>query len=81
MTAPPVPEWATQPTSLERYVEKVRVTQWRNDCVYRTESLGTGWFPESAITANVPQKTWILYVAASDEFARTHMTIRRATPG
>ncbi len=64
----------------EEYREKIRITEWRDGCVYRTESLGTGWFPQDVINGNLPRETSILYIAADDDFARTHMTIRRVTP-
>jgi len=65
-------------TRYEEYREKFRITSWRDGCVYGTVSLGCGWFPAEEIQANRPGSTGIMYVAASDEFARNHMTVRRA---
>jgi hypothetical protein len=62
----------------ELYQEIFEITQWRDGCVYKTISLGTDWFDESVSKENIPSKTNLLYVAANDEFARTHMTIRKA---
>jgi hypothetical protein len=67
---------AADTTQYEVYREKFRITEWRDGCVYRTESLGCGWFamPES----ERPSEIGIMYAAASDEFARNNMTIRKA---
>lgn len=59
----------------EVYMEKYRITEWRDGCVYRTESLGYGWF--DAEEAKAPQDKNIRYAAASTEVALTQMTIRR----
>ena len=47
----------------EEYREKIQVTEWRDGCVFRTVSLGTGWFPQDVINGNLPRETNILYVA------------------
>lgn len=62
----------------EVYMELFRITQWRDGCVYRTESLGCSWFPKAVVDANHPAGSNLMYVAASDEFAATHSTIRLA---
>ena len=62
----------------EEYREKFRITEWRDGCIYGTVSLGCGWFPQEEIHGNLPAVTKIMYVAASDEFAKNNMTIRRA---
>jgi hypothetical protein len=64
----------------EEYRELFRITEWRDGCVFRTESLGYGWFPQAEVKANRPAESDLIYAAASDEFAQTHMTIRRAAP-
>ena len=61
----------------EHYREVFRITSWRDGCVYDTESLGCMWVAGAVIAANVPGETNLMYVAASDEFANTHMTVRR----
>jgi len=61
----------------EVYRERFRITERRDGCVYRTESLGTGWFDDNMVKANEPGKTDIMYVAASDEFAENNTTIRK----
>ena len=61
----------------EQYMEKFRITEWRDGCVYATESLGCDWFPAETVQGNRPGSTGIMYVAASDDFARTHASIRR----
>jgi hypothetical protein len=60
----------------EVYRARFQVVEWKEGAIFRTKSLGTGWFPESEVEANRPRDTSIIYVAASDEFARTQMTIR-----
>lgn len=60
----------------EVYRERFRVTEWRDGCVYHTQSEGCGWFDADVVTANRPGATNILYVAASDDYAQTHSTIR-----
>ena len=59
----------------ERYMEKFIVTQWKDGCVYKTQSLGCAWFPDDVI--NDHRDPSVMYVAASDDFARTHASIRR----
>jgi hypothetical protein len=59
---------------LQFYREKFQVTSWKDDAVYKTKSLGCDWFDEDTIL-NKPKN--ILYVAASDKFARENSTVRR----
>jgi hypothetical protein len=61
----------------ELYMEKFRITMWRDDSVYMTESLGCGWFPEEVVKDNRPRITGVMYVSANDTFAHWHMTIRK----
>jgi hypothetical protein len=61
----------------ELYMEKFLITMWRDGTVYRTESQGCGWIPERVYIDNKPSKTNVMYIAATDEYARTHMTTRR----
>jgi len=49
----------------EVYREKVRITEWRDGAVFRTESLGSGWFTEAEIKANDDRN--IQYVTPSDK--------------
>jgi hypothetical protein len=58
------------------YREKYRILEWRAGAVYKTESLGVGWFPMEDVDRNVPAVTGVIYAAADDEFARENMTIR-----
>jgi hypothetical protein len=60
----------------EVYVQRFRITEWRNGAVFRTEPLEHGWHDKSVADANRPRESGIIYAAASDDFARTHMTIR-----
>lgn len=60
----------------ELHVEKFEVTAWRDGCVYESRSLGCGWFTDAEIDANRDKN--IMYVAASDEYARNNSTIRKA---
>jgi hypothetical protein len=62
---------------LDVYREKFRITGWRDGCVWSTESLGCGWFCEDQVKGNIPGDTQVMYVAASDAFARNNMTVRR----
>ena len=61
----------------ERYMEKYRITQWKDGCVYATESLGYDWFPDDVIDGNRPGDTGVIYAAASTEVALNQITIRR----
>jgi hypothetical protein len=63
--------------ALQVYREKFRITSWRDGCVFSTESLGCDWFDESVVDSNHPSKSNMLFVAASDDFARGNMTVRR----
>ena len=72
--------FASLQLSYEQYMEQFRITAWKDGCIYRTETLGTGWFPSAQIAANQPAVSGIIYAAASDEFAQTHSTIRRSKP-
>lgn len=60
----------------EHYREVFRITAWRDGCVYATESLGCRWVSGDVIADNIPGDTDLMYVAANDEFANTHMTVR-----
>ena len=59
-------------------MEKVEILSWRDGCVLGTRSLGCGWFPSEEIDGNKPAQTGIMYVAASNDFARDNPTVRRA---
>jgi hypothetical protein len=63
------------------YVSKHKITGYREGAVYSTLLLETGWFPQEDVNANIPDISGILYAAASDEFASTHMTIRTRKNG
>ncbi len=63
--------------SFEVYREKVQITQWQDDAIYRTRSLEVGWFPEAEVKANRPRESGFMYVAATDDFANNNMTIRK----
>ena len=58
-------------------MEKIRITEWKDGCVYRTASEGTGWFSDRVLEANYPLETNVIYIAANDHFAKTNMTIRK----
>lgn len=54
------------------YQSLYRIDEYRDGAVYRTTLLSTGWFRKE----DVPAISGLLCMAASDHFARTHMTIR-----
>jgi len=60
----------------EVYVQPFLVTEWRDGCVFRTKPQEHCWLPESAVKGNRPQESGTVYAAPSDEFSRSHMTIR-----
>lgn len=60
----------------EVYQELFVITAWRDDAVYRTDSQGHGWFPESVVKANRPRSSGLIYAAPSDEFSRQNSSIR-----
>lgn len=63
----------------EVYRERFRVTEWRNESVFRTVSEGHTWVPMSTIEANVPRQTNVTYASVSDGVAeQMATTIRRA---
>lgn len=64
----------------EVYRELFRITAWRDGCIWTTQSLGCRWFPKRTIQANIPTESSLLFTAASDAFARDHMTTRIARP-
>lgn len=49
----------------EFYRELFRITEWRDGTVYKTESLGYGWFDEATIKANRPLETSLIYSVPS----------------
>ena len=61
----------------EVYVEVFAVQEWRRDEVLRTASTGTRWVNKKVVDNNLPNLTNIIYAAASDEFAKDNVTIRR----
>jgi hypothetical protein len=61
----------------EEYREVFKITEWRDGCIYKTVSLGHGWFSKDIIDINKPDESNLIYAAASDDFARENMTIRR----
>lgn len=42
-----------------------RITEWRDGCVYKTESVGVDWFDEKVVRKNKPATTNLIYVAPS----------------
>jgi hypothetical protein len=61
----------------EIYVEKFQIIEWRYGQVWRTQSLGCGWYPEEQVKKNRSEDTGVTYVAATDEFARHNSTMRK----
>ncbi len=61
----------------EYYMEKFEVLSYRDDAVWQTNSLGCAWFRDEEVDMNQPRKTNVMFVAASDDFARNNSTIRR----
>ena len=62
----------------EVYREKFTITEIRDGCVYKTKSLGCGWFDEMEVKQARTLKVGdIGYAAATDEFARNNCTIRK----
>jgi hypothetical protein len=61
---------------LEYYLTKYRITEWKDDSVYRTEKLETGWFDAVIVDTNKPGETDLMFVPANDEFAKTNPMVR-----
>lgn len=66
------------PLEYDVYREVFRITEWRDNAVFATVSLGYEWIPEWKTKQNNPGITNIIYAAPSDEFSKTHCTIRVA---
>jgi len=49
----------------EVFREMFAITEWRDGCVYRTESLGCDWFPMGMVELNLPRVTHIMFVPVS----------------
>jgi len=58
------------------YVQPFLITEWRDGAVLRTEAQEHGWYDEAVVQANKPRESGVIYAAANDEFAQTHMTVR-----
>jgi hypothetical protein len=53
--------------------ELYQITQWKDDSVYRTESLGIAWFDQSVVDSNKPRETNLIYASVDND----EMNIRR----
>lgn len=63
----------------EYYQEKFQITaRFPTGEVKTTKSLGCDWFHQDEISGNKSWETNIMFVAASDDFANTNMTVRKA---
>jgi hypothetical protein len=79
VTPPPAPDPADR--KYDVYQSLYAIIEYRDGAVYRTNFVETAWFPKEDVDANVPAITGFQYVAASDEFARAHVTIRTRKEG
>jgi hypothetical protein len=61
----------------EVYCERFLIVEWRYGTVWKTQSLGCGWFDEDGVKKNRAEDTNVLYVAATDDFARNNSTMRK----
>lgn len=62
----------------EVYRERFRITERREESVYRTVSEAYVWVPMSEIEANIPRQTNIIWASPSTDVAeRMPTTIRR----
>lgn len=61
----------------EIYRERMKILERREGAVYRTESLGHGWFDEELVKANKPSETDIMYVVPSSEHPGPSVLIRK----
>jgi hypothetical protein len=61
----------------ELYRARYRILEWRDDSVYKTEFVDTGWFGEDEIEANKPRETNILFVTSNDTEPLVHIRRRR----
>lgn len=61
----------------ETYHEVRKITERRDGCTFRTQSLGHAWFPDDVIKGNRPEITNLVYCPPSDD---TMQTIRLARP-
>lgn len=64
----------------EVYRELFKITEWRDGCVFKTESQGYAWFDLEVEKANRPAETNLIYASPSDEFSLGNMTIRIKKP-
>ncbi len=61
---------------IEVYCEKMKVTEWRDGCVFRTQSLGYGWFSQQEV--DHPEHGIIYAPPSAEETIRQDfLTIRR----
>lgn len=61
----------------EYYRQKFIVTEYKDDCVFRTRSEGHGWFPGEVVDGNISRETNIIYAAPNDAFSEENCTIRK----
>ena len=59
------PERPEQSDQYEVYKEVWKITEWKDGAVYRTESVGSGWFLEAVVKANRPAVTNLIYSVPS----------------
>lgn len=57
-------------------MELFRITEWRDGCVFKTESQGHDWFNKAVVDANKPAETNLIYASPNGEYA-DQVNIRR----
>jgi hypothetical protein len=60
----------------ELYMAIHHITARKDGAIFHTQLIGNEWVDEDIVTANDSTETNIIYIAASDDFANSNMTIR-----
>lgn len=64
----------------ELWREKWRITEWKDDSVYKTEKFDEGWWPMAEVNANLPRETNVIFVRGGVNAPLTAIRRKRIAP-
>lgn len=70
-------KWVNMDGQYEVYREVFSITEWKDDAIYTTVSLGYGWYDMDMVDANQPKQTNLIYAPPSTTNHDVAMPIRR----
>jgi hypothetical protein len=65
-------------SAFEVYKERWRITEWRDNSVYKTEYVDEGWYDEDEVLANKPRKTNIMFIVSDTMDPLVHIRNKRS---